>query len=109
MKKANQSVMGTSFHGATVRATVNELKWILGIPAIEDNSGEDKTNFEWECQLQDGAVFTIYDWKEDRVLGLDEMVEWHIGAFNSFTSHEVQEQLVSLLKWNRLRNIKLDN
>ena len=98
MIKTARDVSGTSFHGATVRATVNQLRAILGEPTNVDNSGNEKVNFEWECQFYDGAVFTVYDWKEYRELEMDEMIEWHIGAFNSFTSFEAQEQLVALLK-----------
>ena len=107
IKTTTRDVSGTSFHGATVRATVNELRAILGEPTNVDNSGDEKVNFEWNTVLDDDSIFTVYDWKEGRELDLDEDVNWHIGAFNSFTSFEAQEQIVSLLKWNRLREIKL--
>jgi len=72
--------IGTSWHGAIVKASVNELTGILGEPLCATNDGEDKTNFEWCMETANGDVFTVYDWKEYRVLDLDETIEWHIGG-----------------------------
>jgi hypothetical protein len=72
--------IGTSWHGAVVKASVRELTDILGEPSCATNDGADKTNFEWCMQTMDGDVFTVYDWKEYRVLDLDETIEWHIGG-----------------------------
>lgn len=71
---------GTSWHGDTLTASVNELTRILGEPSCATNDGEDKTNFEWCMETANGDVFTLYDWKEYRVLDLDETIEWHIGG-----------------------------
>lgn len=71
---------GTSWHGAIVKASVNELTGILGDPSCVSNDGMDKTNFEWWMETTNGDVFTVYDWKEYRVLDLDEPITWHIGG-----------------------------
>lgn len=75
--------IGTSWHGDTLIASVNELTRILGEPCYMTNDGEDKTNFEWNMQTDNGDVFTVYDWKEYRVLDLDEPISWHIGSHSS--------------------------
>lgn len=101
-KLTQQSVSGTSFHNVTIKATVNELMEILGEPSDMDNSGQDKVNVEWECETENGKPFTIYDWKEYRPIGYDELIEWHIGAHNKSTAqnayHEVQGMLNDYLK-----------
>ena len=97
MKKTNQSTNGTSFHGVVIRASVNNLISILGEPTIQDNTGEDKVNFEWDCETDEGNVFTIYDWKEYRKLYLFEVIDWHIGAHSrsiaSDASYEISREL----------------
>lgn len=98
-KKTYQSTDGTSFHGITIRASVDQLISALGDPSMEYNTGEDKVNFEWEMETDEGEVFTIYDWKEGRPLRLDEMVNWHIGSKSKSISeiggNEVIKALVS--------------
>jgi hypothetical protein len=83
--KTNQSTNNTSFHGVTFRASVNQITSAFGEPTIHDNTGEDKTNFEWEMETNEGKVFTIYDWKEYRKLDLNEKIVWHIGAKTHIT------------------------
>ena len=85
-KKTNKSTDNTSFHGITVRATVKQLIQAFGHPSMEYNTGEDKVNFEWEMETEDGTVFTIYDWKEYRKLKLNEKIEWHIGSMGGLGS-----------------------
>jgi hypothetical protein len=80
MKPTFKSTGGTSFFGTELVASVNELKHILGEPYYNGNDGEDKINFEWEMETNKGDVFTVYDWKEYRSIGLDEAIVWHIGG-----------------------------
>ena len=80
MKKTNKNVSGTSYHLHNIEATYNELVAILGEPTISQNDGEDKVNFMWDMETTDENVFDIYDWKEYRIIGEDEVIEWHIGA-----------------------------
>jgi hypothetical protein len=92
MKQSIKSVIGTSFFGDTIPATVANLRKVLGEPRCEQNSGEEKFNFEWVMETEDGNVFTVYDWKEYRRIKEDEEIEWHIGGeFGSVTSHAVGE------------------
>jgi hypothetical protein len=99
-KKTNSSTDGTSFQGVTIFTNVQDLTRAFGEPTIQDNTGEDKVNFEWDMETDEGNVFTIYDWKEYRKISDIEVIEWHIGSFSKSTSiagaHEVQKQLNDL-------------
>ncbi len=99
-KKTNSSTDGTSFQGITIFANVQDLTRAFGEPTIQDNTGEDKVNFEWDMETDEGNVFTIYDWKEYRKISDIEVIEWHIGSFSKSTSiagaNEVQKQLNDL-------------
>ena len=90
-------IAGTSFFGTTFPASVNQLIEAIGQPTIQDNTGEDKTNFEWNMELEDGTVFSIYDWKEYRVIDLDEEIDWHIGGKNGAHTEKALEQLSELI------------
>jgi hypothetical protein len=99
-KKTNSSTDGTSFQGVTFKASVNQLINAFGEPDYVDNTGDDKTNFEWDMETEDGDVFTTYDWKEYRMIDVNEQIEWHIGSFSKSISNvakmEVQKQLNDL-------------
>jgi hypothetical protein len=80
MKRTDKIANGTSFHDHTFTATVDDLRNVLGQPKFESNDGQDKCNFDWIMETEDGTVFTVYDWKEYRRLAEDEVIEWHIGG-----------------------------
>ena len=93
MKKTTKDAFFTSFHGVAVLATVNELIDVCGQPIFSENSGEDKVNFEWVMETDDGDVFTIYDWKEYRTIGREEVIEWHIGSHSKLIALTAGEEL----------------
>ena len=95
-KKTYKDTDGTSFHHVTIRATVEQLTKAFGEP-YDSNTGEDKVNFVWDMETEDGEVFTIYDWKEYRELKLDEYVVWHIGAKSESDSRIAQRELLKAL------------
>ena len=96
IKKTNKSLDGTSFHGATIRATLADLQIILGAP---NNGGDhhDKVQNEWELELEDGTVFSVYDWKEYRRYTDKETIEWHIGGMNQKDTFVAQDTLIEAL------------
>ena len=96
-KKTYQSTDGTSFHGVTIRATVNQLISAFGEPSDDSNTGEDKVNFEWDMETEEGEVFTIYDWKKYRMIDVDEYVTWHIGAMSKSVSYDAERELLKAL------------
>ena len=96
-KKTYQSTDFTSFHGITIRASVEQLTKAFGDPSIVDNTGDDKVNFEWEMETDEGEVFTIYDWKEGRPLQRDQYVTWHIGSKSKSVSNDAERELLKKL------------
>ena len=93
MKPTTKSVGGTSFHMDVIYATVEQLRQVLGEPVYVANYGDDKVNFEWEMETEDGAVFTVYDWKEYRSLSEDEEIEWHIGGYRKIDTEKVADEI----------------
>jgi len=73
---------GTSWHGHAITTTVNNLIENFGEPSMLGDT-EDKVQYEWDMELQDGTVFTIYDWKEYRDYSKNDFIEFHIGAHDS--------------------------
>jgi len=100
MKQTNKSADGTSFHDTTFTTSVANLRKILGEPQSEQNDGEDKVNFDWNMETEDGTVFTVYDWKEYRPLEEDEEVEWHVGGHSGMDTRkalgEIKKALASI-------------
>ena len=95
-KLSFKSGTGTSFYDTVITCSYNQLVQAIGEPQYSDNTGEDKTNFDWKCELNDGRVFTIYDWKEYRPLKLDEIIEWHIGGDNHIVTEQALIELTAL-------------
>ena len=96
-KKTYQSTDFTSFHGVTIRASVEQLTKAFGDPSMEYNTGEDKVNFEWEMETEEGEVFTIYDWKYYRPLRSDEIVTWNIGSKSKSVSWDAEREILKKL------------
>jgi hypothetical protein len=96
-KLTAQSTNNTSFHGVTFKATVNQLIQAFGQPSMEDNTGEDKTNFEWDMETEAGDVFCIYDWKEYCELDLDRAYNFHIGSIEKSTSITAKQEILKKL------------
>lgn len=93
--KTLKSASRTSFHGTTIEATPNQLMSVLGVPSTE--SGDGKTTMDFVGQLDNGSVFTVYDWKYGRPIGMDETIEWHIGGHNLKDTEQAEKELKTLL------------
>jgi hypothetical protein len=115
MRKLNYSelnlINGTSFYDVTIKTSINQLTKVLGEPSIQDNTGEDKVNVEWQVITEDGVVGTIYDWKEYRRLGESEIIQFHIGGKTKedtlhyiTTVKKIRERLVN----QEIFNVNLD-
>lgn len=87
----------SSFHGITITTTVNKLIEAIGEPYWENNSGEDKSNYDFLLPVEDFEAF-IYDWKEYRSIGPNEPIEFHIGTDTRMQSLIALEELRKLLK-----------
>ena len=97
MKQTDKSADGTSFHNHTFSATVGDLRKALGEPYCEQNDGEDKVNFEWILETEEGEPFTVYDWKEYRQLDENEDIEWHIGGRSGLTTGKALSEITKAL------------
>ena len=93
-KETNQSTNGTSFQDVTFKASVQQLTNAFGEPDYSSNTGEDKVNFEWVLETDEGNVFAIYDWKEYRKIDLDEQIEWHIGSHSRGISGDAKYEVM---------------
>lgn len=93
MKPTNQEVDGTSFHDTVFICSVSTLRKVLGAPAIESNDGENKVNFEWFMETDNGDVFTVYDWKEYRTLNEFDPIEWHIGGHMAAVTEQAKREI----------------
>jgi hypothetical protein len=91
-------VSGSSFYQDVIFATPNQLRYILGEPAYEQNDGTDKVNMEWYMEMNDSNIFTVYDYKEYRSLHPNEQIEWHIGGHDQFTTHLAKQLLSEALQ-----------
>jgi len=96
-KHTKQSGSGTSFHGVVFSATPQELVDLFPDSYNEQNDGEDKVNFDFTLENENGDVFTIYDWKEYRPLEMNEIIEWHIGGHNEQTCLQGKAEVLELL------------
>ena len=82
---------GTSFYGCTILASVNEIRSKLDVDVA--CYGGDKTNFEFELELEDGTPFTIYDWKEGEWVDEDTTLYYHIGSRTAGDSRRALQAL----------------
>jgi hypothetical protein len=101
----HRSLSGSSFHDTTIRATLNELKQILGDPGPGDGY---KVLNEWELELESGELFTVYDWKEGRY-GADTYINWHIGGFSRNDTETALREIMEELLYQSWRDIYLSN
>ena len=74
--KQQKFISGTSYHYDNIKATKKELIQLFEYPEEGDY---DKVNYEWSLSVLD-IPFNIYDWKEYRYFGDNEIIYWHIGA-----------------------------
>lgn len=98
MKQTTKSSSSSSFHGATITSSVEELKRVLGDPEKSSNSGEDKTNFDWTLETSNGEIITVYDWKEYRTISETELICFHIGGFSQSATIDAAKEIQSLIK-----------
>lgn len=84
-------INGTSFHGCTILASANEIRSKLDIDVT--CYGGDKTNFEFDLELENGTPFTIYDWKEGDWVDEDTTLYYHIGSQTALGSQMALQAL----------------
>ena len=93
MRKTFKEIGGTSFHDTTIGTTVHTLKTLLGEPHYSGNDGEDKVNYEWEMETDNGDMFTVYDYKTYRPLDEHEIIEFHIGGMSKAVTEQAKNEM----------------
>lgn len=83
---------GTHLQG-NVTATKRDLKSLLGKPLFESFYADDKVLTEWIIEFADGKVATIYDWKLEEPLALDDNYEWHVGGHDKVVVARVNDMI----------------
>jgi len=98
-KKTNASLIGTSGHGVNIQTSVEKLIWKFGRAEWDGNDGEDKTNYTWVLEIEEGdykgKIFTIYDWKYYRPLAKEEIIEFNIGAESQLIAIHGREEILN--------------
>lgn len=89
--KDTNRIYGTSYHNATVRASMAELEKKFGVKNIGE-SWDGKTSMELNLEVDDIA-FTIYDWKENNPTEFD-VLDFHIGTKTA----EESKMVVAILR-----------
>jgi hypothetical protein len=92
--KRIKDIAETSYHGDFIEASFFELASLFGLPDIEY---EEKVNYCWELQTDEGIQFSIYDWKYYRPLLVEEPIIWHIGTDSEEHSKIIKQKLDKLL------------
>ena len=78
-----------------IYATRNELLAVYG--AVTENDGYKVFfNFAGKIKFQDGNIIstTVYDWKYDAPVALDEKIKWNIGGYSRDAVDAVEQALV---------------
>jgi hypothetical protein len=96
-KHTRKSPGGTSFHNTTLYATVEELVALFPYSFTEENTGRDKTNYDFVLETESGDVFTIYDWKYYRPLLSTERLMWNIGGHKKEITVQAKLEVEALL------------
>ena len=100
----SRNTCGTSFYGDTILASCNDIRSKLDIDVA--CYGGDKTNFEFELELEDGTPFTLYDWKEGDWVDEDTTLYYHIGAL---TNEDSKKALAALKEHGLKTSSSADN
>ena len=62
-----------------------------------DGDGGYKVYHNFTLETNDGDVFTLYDWKLYKDVGLDTQIEFHIGGDNDMITEKALRELEDLL------------
>ena len=96
-------VNGTSYHGYEIQCSLNEIVSVFGKQHYTSPKFEKAQN-EWLLETSEGNIVTIYDWKQHRNFGDDEVISWHIGSHGRQVSRLAEELIINELNIYKLLN-----
>ena len=89
--KPQRGITGTSLQGYA-KATRSYLEMLFG-PPLNEPVDDYKTSYEWHISIKESQDVTgfvsIYDYKSDSSDDPEEVINWHIGAKNTYHAEEV--------------------
>ena len=97
MKRSDKNANMTSFHGHDIMLTRHMIENKIGKPDYTGDKDE-KVQYEWNCETEDGDVFTIYDWKEYRDYNEYTPIVWHIGGHSKAVTEQALTELEQLFE-----------
>lgn len=101
MKKTTKDSNGMSHFGITIDVKVQTLFDLFGEPQFFENDGTDKVNMEWVLETSEGIAFSVYDWKEGGIIGMDEIIQFNIGGYFKMECYEGFYELNKLIQKNK--------
>lgn len=87
-----------SHYSVTIVASIKTLTKLFGRPRIISDSVTNKVQFEWNVLYNNKIPFTIYDWKEYRIIPDDLLISWSIGTLNRAQSKIIENPLSDLVR-----------
>ena len=82
----------TSYFGDQIKLSLNDAIMYFGEPTYK-GSIDEKVQYEWVFEGEDGNVFTLYDWKSSVIFD-DKPISWNIGASSRLASLEGRNELI---------------
>ena len=97
MNKLSEHPSGsrTSYFGDQIKLSLNDAIMYFGEPTYK-GSIDEKVQYEWVFEGEDGNVFTLYDWKQSVILD-EQPIAWHIGASSRMASLEGRNELIEFI------------
>lgn len=96
IQPSNLSASGTSFHGDTIRTTLNSIRKAFPDAIDDGGDGGYKCHHRFIFEMDNGEVVTLYDWKEGPISN-DTVIDWHIGGHSAEATAMAKRVLESLI------------
>lgn len=94
MTRSTKGTEGTNYQGVRITTSIDSLVEVIGLPSYTSND-EDYVTHIWDCETEEGIVFTIYTFvTEDDDSSLE--TTFRIGSFSKSISNKAKEEVESL-------------
>ena len=96
-KVSFDNAIGSSFKGYLTTSYDNLVK-NFGEPTSLEVSGDGKVRAEWALKFDNGTIATIYDWKSQPDVELEDITDWHIGGFDYMAVTRLEDYMTGEFK-----------